>query len=202
MKKNIIIILSLFFLLPMHICAEEKIQVTLNKCVDGDTAWFNLNDEKIKTRFLAIDTPESTNKVEAYGKEASEYTCSLLENAKKIEIEYDVNSDKVDKYERHLVWVFVDGNLLQKQIIENGFAEVAYLYGDYKYTEELQQAEKVAKQNHVGMWNNDEKNDFYFYLALAIMIILIIYLLFPKKRKKIQSKVKSTLKQEIKKRIS
>ena len=91
MKKVFLIIFILFFCINVN--AKEI--VTLNKCVDGDTAWFNINGEKIKARFLAIDTPESTNKIEPYGKEASEFTCNLLKNAKKIEIEYDENSDKL-----------------------------------------------------------------------------------------------------------
>ena len=202
MKKYGIIMFSLLLLIPIQIGAEEKIAVTLNQCVDGDTAWFNVNDEKIKTRFLAIDTPESTNKIEAYGKEASEFTCSLLKKAKTIEIEYDPNSEKLDKYQRHLVWVFVDDHLLQEEIIENGLGEVAYLYDNYKYTSILEQVEEIAKQNQVGMWSTEEKDNFYFYLALAIMIVVIIYLIFPKKRKKIQSKIKSTIKKEIKKKIS
>ena len=40
-----------------------------------------------------------------------------MKNAKKISIEYDPDSDKTDKYERHLVWVYVDDSLLQKELI-------------------------------------------------------------------------------------
>ena len=130
--KKILFILTLFFTFTINTYAK-KLEVTLDKCVDGDTAWFNLDNERIKTRFLAINTPESTNKIEAYGKEASNYTCNMLTNAKKIEIEYDSNSDKFDKYDRHLVWVFVDDTLLQEKLLEEGLAEIKYIYGDYKY---------------------------------------------------------------------
>ena len=94
LKKSLIIILLI--IIPFNVYAYEKKAVTLNKCVDGDTAWFNLNEEKIKARFLAIDTPESTNKIEFFGKEASKYTCNKLKKANKIEIEYDENSNKYD----------------------------------------------------------------------------------------------------------
>ena len=204
MKKVIVLMIGLFLFIPHNVLAKnDKIVVTLSKCVDGDTAWFISNGEKIKTRFLAIDTPESTNKIEPYGKEASEYTCKVLTNASKIEIEYDSNSDKLDKYGRHLVWVFVDGNLLQEQIIDEGLAEVAYLYGDYKYTSILEKAEKSAKKNKVGMWSDETEDDTsYLYLVLIVLGIIIIYICLPKKRKKIQQKVKSTIKKEIKKKIS
>ena len=84
--KKILFILTLFFTFTINTYAK-KLEVTLDKCVDGDTAWFNLDNERIKTRFLAINTPESTNKIEAYGKEASNYICNTLIYAKEIEIE-------------------------------------------------------------------------------------------------------------------
>ena len=163
MKNKILLIIIIFLISINPIYAKEKI--TLSKCVDGDTIKIFLknNDKEQTIRMLAVDTPESvhpTKKVEYYGKEASEYTCNLVTNAKKIEIEYDDNSDKVDKYDRLLVWVFVDGELLQKKLIENGYAKVAYLYDDYKYTSELQKVqEKVSAQN-IGVWNETAKNEY------------------------------------------
>lgn len=197
--KKLIIIISLFFIGYTSVYAEEKVQVSLSKCVDGDTAWFIEDGEEIKTRFLAIDTPESTTKVEEYGKEASDYTCSLLKGATKIEIEYDSNSDKTDKYNRHLVWVFVDGDLLQEKIIQKGYAEVAYLYGDYKYTNKLEEALEVAKKNKVGMWSEYTEDDInYIYIVVIVGIILIICIFSNKFRKKLFSKIKKEIKKKYK----
>lgn len=192
--KKILIFIILSFAFISNIEAKEK--VTLNKCVDGDTAWFNINDKIIKTRFLAIDTPESTNKKEAYGKEASKFTCDMLTNAKKIEIEYDKNSDKTDKYDRHLVWVFVDGKLLQNLIIENGLAEVSYLYDDYEYTTILQASELLAKTNKVGMW--EENNFNILYLIIIIIVIIILFIFSDNFRKKAINIGKKRAKKEIK----
>ena len=99
---------------------------------------------------LAIDTPETKHPSigeEPWGKEASNFTCEKLKKAKKIEIEYDPNSDKTDKYDRILGWIWVDDQLLQDLIIKEGYAEVAYLYNDYKYTLLLQDHEEIAKAN-------------------------------------------------------
>lgn len=190
MKKIILVItlISISFLNFNYVNAMEKITVKLDKCVDGDTAWFYLNDEEIKTRFLAIDTPESTNKIEEYGKEASNYTCKLLTNSKKIEIEYDNNSDKFDKYDRHLVWVYVDNNLLQNLIIEQGLGEVAYLYGDYSYTSILQDSELIAKSNKIGIWSDYQVD----YTNLILIIVFIIIALLTKTLTK--SKLKKYIK--------
>lgn len=194
------LIFSIFilFISLINVNALERMEVTLSKCVDGDTAWFILDGEEIKARFLAIDTPESTNKIEPFGQEASNYTCQLLTGADKIEIEYDSNSDKLDNYDRHLVWVFVDDELLQNLIIKKGLGEVAYLYDDYKYTSILQASELIAKTNKIGMWQ--ETNDYiYVIIGIIIIIVIVILCIFNKKtRKKLLNKTKNKLKKKLK----
>jgi len=150
----------------------SKHSVKLVRCVDGDTALLNLNGEEIRVRFLAIDTPESvhpTKDVQLYGKDASEYTCKLLTNSKKIEIEYDSGSDKLDKYDRHLVWVWVDNELLQSKLIEVGYARVYYLYGEYKYTNDLLKVEEKAREELIGIWG-DETLDYLDYHTVTFNI--------------------------------
>lgn len=145
------------WLTPVY--ANDKVEVDFSKCVDGDTAKFVLNGDVITARFLAIDTPETvhpTKDPEPFGKEASNYTCEKLTNAKKIVLEYDDGSDKTDKYKRHLVWVYYDDNFLQEELLSLGYAKIAYLYGDYKYTGDLQDVELVAKSNKVGIWGDYE----------------------------------------------
>ena len=191
------IIISLLFITNAE--ASEKIEVTLSKCVDGDTAWFILDGEEIKTRFLAIDTPESTNEIEPFGKEASNYTCDLLTNANKIEIEYDENSDKLDKYDRHLVWVFVDDKLLQDLIIQQGLGQVDYIYGDYKYLTTLEASELIAKNNQIGMWQGTSYHTYYIIGGIVLIIIIIVCIFSKRIRKKVFRKAKSKAKKEIKK---
>jgi micrococcal nuclease len=163
--KNIkyILITLIIFLVPVNIFALEKEEVTLSKCVDGDTAKFIYNNEEIKVRFLAVDTPETkhpTKGEEPYGKEASNYTCDRLTNGKKIELEFDENSDKTDKYNRYLAWIFVDDSLLQAELVKEGLAEVAYLYGDYKYTSLLKDYEQTAIANKVGMYSDTDTSSY------------------------------------------
>ena len=165
MKKNILLILvaGVMLITPVHVnAANNKDEVTLAKCVDGDTARFNINGEVKSTRFIAIDTPESVHpkkKVEPYGKEASNYTCNKLKNAKKIVLEYDENSTKTDKYDRIIAWVFVDDELLQEDLVSKGYAKVAYLYGDYKYTTQLKEKEQIAKNKKLRIWSSNANTE-------------------------------------------
>jgi micrococcal nuclease len=225
MKK--IFVLILFFVSISSIGAKE-IEVKFSNCVDGDTAKFIYKGEEITARFLAIDTPETvhpTKGEEKYGKEASEYTCRKLKEANKITLEFDNDSDEKDKYNRYLVWVFVDGNLLQEKLISKGLASVAYLYGDYKYTNKLEMAEQLAEENKLGIWNIDlneqteeaekdnkdikEKdtnkiNSFiekYKDYIVLIGALIIIYIFNLKPNKKIENRLKKKLKNDIKKRL-
>lgn len=167
---------------------NEMEKVTLSKCGDGDTARFIINNVEKKVRFLAIDTPE-VDKNDPYSKEAKEYTCNMLKNAKEIYLEYDSNSDREDKYGRVLAFIHVDGILLQKDLIEHGYAKVAYIYGDYAYVSELRKQEEVAKNSKIGIWeeqlgdieevnDNDSKLEDNTILRIIEFIINIIKRIF------------------------
>jgi micrococcal nuclease len=160
-------LLLLLLLIPLNINAK----VTLNRCIDGDTAVFNIENKVQTVRFIAIDTPESTNKKEFYGKEASTYTCDKLTNSNDIVLELDANSDDYDRYNRMLAWIFVDDILLQDDIIKNGYGKVAYIYGEYKYTNKLYDSQMYAKENKLGIWQDEVDNDIYYYLILIVMIL-------------------------------
>lgn len=201
MKKLILLILLLF---PLCTIAKEK--VTFSKCVDGDTFKVIKDKEEITIRLLAVDTPESVStkkEVEPYGKESSEFTCNLVKNAKVIELEYDDNSDKLDKYNRTLAWVFIDDVLLQDKLITNGYAKVAYLYGDYKYTTLLQEHEKVAQNNKLNIWSDSSNTTIVESVIddeplstkekLYIVFSVLVFILYPyikKELKKISKKSK------------
>jgi len=149
------------FLLPIIVFANTKEKVKFVKCVDGDTAKFERNNKVFTLRFLAVNTPETKSPkkgIEFYGKEASNYTCNRLKEAKTIEIEYDNQSDRKDRYNRNLGWVFLDDKLLQKDLVENGYAKVDYIYDKYKYVEELKEIEKKAKEAKKGLWQKESNN--------------------------------------------
>ncbi len=137
--------------------ASDVSVATFVKKVDGDTAWFKTSEYgEIKVRFLGIDTPETVKagtEVQEWGPEASEYTTERLEAANEILLEWDPGSDLYDKYDRYLAWVWVDGSLLQEELVEQGLAEVAYIYGDYLYTDRLYAAQNKAQAAGVGIWS-------------------------------------------------
>ena len=202
-KNKIIFLFIICFIINISFAKAEEIKLV--KCVDGDTATFLIDQKETKVRFLAVDTPETkhpTKGEEPFGKEASNFTCNSLKKANKIEIEYDQNSEKKDKYDRALGWIFIDDNLLQSKLVENGLAKVAYLYDDYKYTSELQKLEKQAKKDKVGIWGDYKEDYTKIYITIGIILIVIIYCIIDKKyHKKTLYKMKRKTKKQLNKEI-
>jgi micrococcal nuclease len=147
--------------------ANDKLQLgktfeaKLVECTDGDTAVFNINGKNYKTRFLYIDTPESTTTKERFGAEAAQYTCSFLKQGK-ISLETD-GSSLFDKYNRLLAWVWAGNKLHQEEITKAGFVEDFYDYGNYKYENRIWAAMDYAKDNYKGIYAGlkpvDEKKE-------------------------------------------
>ncbi len=150
-----VFLIFLFFKTPSQSVQElEETEITLVNCIDGDTANFLVNGKEEKVRFLVIDAPEigkGDTPSDPFGDEAAEYTCNALKNAKEIRFAYE--DDRYDRYDRLLAWIFVDNHLLQEQLIQEGLAEVRYVYDDYFYTNVLEVAESVARKEKIGIWS-------------------------------------------------
>ena len=111
-----------------------KAEVTVKLHVDGDTTHFYIESNTfsgsvLKARYLAINTPESTGKIEAWGKTASNFTKSKLESATSIIIESDNATWNADSTgDRYLVWVWYktdemeDYRNLNIEILQEGLA--------------------------------------------------------------------------------
>ena len=221
MKDSIKILLGLFlfFISINTVSAREK--VAFSKCVDGDTIKVLIGNEEKTIRLIAVDTPESvsTSKgIEYYGKEASNYTCNSITNAKKIELEYE--KSKTDKYGRMIAWVWIDDILLQDELIKGGYAEVAYLYGKYKYVDILKDHQAIAVSSKIGIWNEEKRKEYDIKTGtdsstkkestnnedsidfenmstkeiIIIIVVLVIVILFGPTIKKIKRRIKRYIK--------
>ena len=163
-KINIIILLTLSFMLfTSNVNARVVKDATFVKCIDGDTATLNVDGENETVRLIAIDTLELSSENEDelnYATLASDFTCNKLKNASEIVLEFE-DSAQVDKYNRLLAWVWVDKILLQKELILNGYAKVAYVYDKYQYVDSLCITQKNIQDYKTGIWSISTVNDTY-----------------------------------------
>ena len=111
-----------------------KQEVTVKTFIDGDTTHFNVPtticaNGTLKARYIAVNTPESTGKIEDYGKQASRFTKEKLSQATSIYIESDTEKWNVDSTgSRYLVWIWYktsnDASYrnLNVELLQNGLA--------------------------------------------------------------------------------
>ena len=135
---------------------DNRIPAEFVRHVDGDTTVLRIDGKEQKVRFLLVDTPETVKpktKVQPFGLEASNRTKELLSTASEITFEYD-KGDKTDRYGRALGYIFVDGTLLQKTLVREGLARVAYVKEpNTKYLLELEEAQEKVKNESLGIWS-------------------------------------------------
>jgi micrococcal nuclease len=81
--------------------------------------------------------------------EALEANRQLVEG-KVVRLERDVS--QTDKYGRLLRYVYVDGILINAELVRLGLAEAKAYPPDTKYQEALEELEAEAKEAGLGMW--------------------------------------------------
>ena len=125
------------------------------RVVDGDTFIIDYNGTEERVRMIGIDTPESVHpnkeKNSAFGKQISNYTKEKL-TGKEVQIEFDVSQR--DKYGRFLCYVYIDGEMYNKLLLEEGFAKVATYPPNVKYVDDFTKIQKQARENKKGMWQD------------------------------------------------
>jgi len=137
--------------LPVVIDSTKEYNVI--KVVDGDTIQVEIDDKIEKIRMIGIDTPESVHPDEEKntenGKKASEYTKKLL-TGKSVTLELDVQER--DKYGRILAYVYLNGRMVNKKLLSDGYAKVATFPPNVKYVQEFTKLEEKAREAKKGLW--------------------------------------------------
>lgn len=153
--------------------STKKTPVTVKLFVDGDTTHFNVPqsvspDGVLKARYLAVNTPESTGKIEPWGKRAGAFTREKLENASSIIIESDDEKWNLDSTGgRYLVWVWYrtgeseDYRCLNLELLEEGLA-IASASGNNRYGTYCQAAIAQAKREKKCVWSGENDPGFYY----------------------------------------
>ena len=156
-----------------------KTKVTVKSYIDGDTTHFFVptsisEDGVLKARYIAINTPESTGKIEEWGKKASEFTKAKLQSAESIIIESDNGTWNLDSTgSRYLVWIWYrtseteDYRCLNLELLEEGLA-LPSSSANNRYGSWCQNAIQKAKDNGLHVWSKEKDPDFFYGDALEV----------------------------------
>ncbi len=163
MKKILLLILTSIICISSVKAEEQKEEVKLINCDSAVSLTVETSTGYKRIRLLMMDS--STGSLD---KEINNYVCNKVKNASKLEIELDPLSDKENKYKETLVYLYVDGSLLQNDLISLGYAQVNYVYNDYKYVDELCDLQKRALENKLGIWTYPDIKEEYCQSGVII----------------------------------
>jgi endonuclease YncB( thermonuclease family) len=144
----------------------------LSKIVDGDTLYFQSNNEIIKCRMQFIDTPESSNNnknkkdvkncrntteddLKSAGASATRAAKRLMEIGR----QYTYTTSGKDRYQRSLCTVELNNKTFNETMVETGYAIPYRQYMNKTQLSHYENLLNTAKQNNAGVWK-DFKNVF------------------------------------------
>lgn len=111
--------------------------------VDGDTVELT-NGRTV--RYIGINTPEHN---QPYYEEAAALNRQLVAG-KQVQLEFDVET--FDQYGRSLVYVWVNGLMVNLEIVRQGYANTFTVPPNVRYEKEFRQAEREAREAGRGLW--------------------------------------------------
>lgn len=132
------------------VIARQRAQVL--SVTDGDTIRVSIDGKSTPVRYIGIDTPETVDPrkvVQCFGKEASAFNASLVAG-KVVELEKDVS--ETDKYDRLLRYIWVDGKMVNEELVRAGYARSSSYPPDVKYQDRFRALEAEARAKGVGLW--------------------------------------------------
>jgi micrococcal nuclease len=123
--------------------------VSVNRVIDGDT--IELTDGR-RIRYIGINTPEHG---QPYYEAATNLNRQLVEGQ---ELRLELDEEPFDRYNRTLAYVWVGDQLVNLEIVQQGFANAFFIPPNNRYETEIRQAEAEAHQAKQGIWQEGEAN--------------------------------------------
>ena|SRR5215208_4958855 len=127
--------------------------VTVERIVDGDTIRIEPAVDSIDVvRLIGVDTPETKDPdcdVQPYGPEALTFTRDELEG-EEVDLEFD--EDREDRYDRLLAYVYLDDEMFNETLLEEGYAQVYTVRPNDRYEDRFEEAQDAAQEAELGIW--------------------------------------------------
>jgi micrococcal nuclease len=130
---------------------------TVTRVVDGDTLKVSIGGEEQTIRLIGVDTPESVDPrrpVECFGKEASEFVKGRVEG-KQVKLVTDSTQSDRDRYDRLLRYVYVGDEMLNREIIAQGYGFEYTVGTKHLFADEFRELEEQARNQEIGLWSTE-----------------------------------------------
>ncbi|MEL7038435.1 MAG: thermonuclease family protein [Cyanobacteria bacterium J06592_8] len=104
-----------------------------------------------RVRLIGISAPDL--KQQPWGRQAQRYLEKLCQG-KEVLLEFDV--EQSDRYNRVLAYVWLDGKLINEQLVKQGYVLASERLPNTKYGQRLLYAQYEARSLGQGIWNPEE----------------------------------------------
>jgi micrococcal nuclease len=132
---------------------EAQSTVTVSRVVDGDTIEISpVVDGNEEVRLIGMDTPETKDPsegIEPLGPEASTFAADEL-TGQSVGLEFDVEQE--DQYGRLLAYVYLDGEMFNEVLVEEGYAQAYPYEPNTRYEGRFAAAQREARAAGLGIW--------------------------------------------------
>ena len=134
---------------------------TVERVVDGDTAIVHVSERRERVRFIGINAPEDTSRVDPFGPEATAYVKRALAPGSTVYLEQD--AEQRDRYGRLLSYVWLARpatgsdaemrrSMLNARIALDGYAQQMTVPPNVKYERRFRTYVREARLAGRGLW--------------------------------------------------
>ncbi len=119
--------------------------------VDGDTIKVKLDQDSqtYTVRYIGMNTPENTTKIEYFGPEATAQNSELV-SGKRVILYKDVS--ETDRYGRLLRFIIAEGKFVNYELVAQGYATVDTFPPDIACADLFRAAQQTASASSLGLW--------------------------------------------------
>ncbi|MDJ1173841.1 thermonuclease family protein [Roseofilum capinflatum] len=126
--------------------------VTVERIVSGNTLEVSGDRSTSETvRLIGIAAPSEEQK--PWGREVKDYLENRLDQ-QAVTLELDRETE--DSYGRILAYVWLDGELINEELVKEGYVLAQEWFPNTQYSQRLQYAEQRARTLGLGIWNPEK----------------------------------------------
>ncbi len=137
-------------------------ETVVRKVISGDLVQLETGE---MVKYIGVDTPELNLKEggsEFFARQAARYNQKLVQ-LKKVRLEFD--REKKDSKGNLLAYVYVKNVFVNAELIRLGYAKARVTSPNDRYKSLLTDAERQARQNERGLWQEAKKDTEEFYIG-------------------------------------
>jgi len=127
--------------------AHSPLQGVVVRLTDGDSITVYQNSKQYNVRLYGIATPE---KRQDFWQKAKQFTSDIVFNRTARVIPVDI-----DRYDRIVGMVYVNGECLNEELVKAGYAWVYQKYCKESFCNDWLKLEQKARRNKRGLWAYD-----------------------------------------------